>query len=211
MFQKYFDVVMIDSYFDLESFEDPIKTFLTQKYYYSLNGDQVKNYEIYVKQNIIDKLDDYTHLNGVEQNSFYSVNDLKSDEYDSSSDYYGTFTFNLDAESQVYKRNVYTLLNVVSQLGGIFSLLTSFWTLIVGIYAERMLYYAALSNCYTFENEKVPQQDSVPEFEGNKLKDLPLPENSEEEKVYNKNEGGSDEQHSIVLTNTNMLKGPKQF
>jgi hypothetical protein len=76
-----------------------------------------------------------------------------------------------------------------------------------------MLYYAALSNCYTFEKEKIPQQDSVSNFEEIKLEDLPLPEYSEEEKVHNENdnEGGSDEEHSIVLTNTNMLKGPKQF
>jgi hypothetical protein len=90
-----------------------------------------------------------------------------------------------------------------------------------------MLYYAALSNCYTFEKEKIPQQDSVSNFEEikqeglplpeNSEEDLPLPENPEEEKVPkeydndNDNEGGSDEEHSIVLTNTNMLKGPKQF
>jgi hypothetical protein len=55
----------------------------------------------------------------------------------------------------------------------------------------------------------------VSEFEEIKQEDLPLPEYSEEEKAHNdnenKNEGGSDEEHSIVLKNTNMLKEPKQF
>jgi hypothetical protein len=100
-----------------------------------------------------------------------------------------------------------------------------------------MLYYTVLSSCYTFENEKIPPQDSEPAFEESKQEDLSLPENSEEEKVpnpedseeekvpnpedseeekvhknyENENEGGSDEENSNALTNTNMLKQPKQF
>jgi hypothetical protein len=209
---QYLDILMVDSYFDLESFDAPIKTYLTQKYFASIIGTKVKNFEVFLKENNIDRLDDYSFTKGNEQNSFYSVKEMTSDEYESEADLYASVKLSLDAESQNYSRNVYTILDVIGQVGGIFSLLTSFCALIVGIYAEKMAMHSILSKCYTLENGGIPKQDS--DFSENVQVVQLLPEVSEEEKFNNdcENEGGSDEDdHSKVFPHEILLRKPKSF
>jgi hypothetical protein len=209
---QYLDILMVDSYFDLESFDAPIKTYLTQKYFASIIGTKVKNFEVFLKENNIDRLDDYSFTKGNVLNSFYSVKEMTSDEYESSADLYASVKLSLDAESQSYTRNVYTILDVIGQVGGIFSLLTSFCALIVGIYAEKMAMHSIISKCYTLENDDTPKQDS--DFNEHIQVVQSLPEISEEEKLQNdcEAEGGNDEDdHSEAFPRETCLENQRSF
>ena len=44
-----------------------------------------------------------------------------------------------------------TILDVLSQVGGIFSITQSFCALIVGFWAQKMLFFSVFSKCYTFD------------------------------------------------------------
>lgn len=144
---------MIDSFFDLDNFDKPVQTYLTQKYFYYMVADRREDVEIYIKQNQIKRLDDYTYLKGVKDNIFYTIKDQKQNSYDTGSLIYSSFSIYLDPEVQYYSRNVYTILDFFSQVGGIFSLLSSLCGLLIGFYSERMIYYTILSKCYSFDTE----------------------------------------------------------
>lgn len=136
---------MIDSYFDTQSFKDPIKTFLTQKYWYSLEGGKRHRSDIFLKENNIDMFDDFIGLEGKDDANFYSVSDGEMRKWDENGLIYGEWYFYLDPETRIFQRDVYTILDLLSQVGGIFSLLQSLCVVLVGLYAERMIYFTVLS------------------------------------------------------------------
>lgn len=145
MWSKYFDVVMINSYFDLESFDDPVKPYLTQEYTWTLDGDYYQDTNIFLKENYIEAADDFFSFKPPEREKFYTVTKTTMDRYASGSNYYGYFYFNLDPETQMFKRSVLTILDLLAQVGGIFSIMQTTFTLLIGLYAERMIYFTVLS------------------------------------------------------------------
>jgi len=116
-------VVFIDSYFDLKSFDKPIKTYLTQKYYYNLVGGYLEQSEFFIKENRIEVLDDYKIIEGTKESQFYSVADLKSKNRYTGAKILAGFVFYLHTETQVYNRAVFTVMDVLAQLGGVFGLI----------------------------------------------------------------------------------------
>jgi len=137
-----FDIVIIDSYFDLKSFEKPIKTYLTQQYHYRLKAGFYQNIELFIKENTIDALDDYKIIEGAKNGKFYSVADSSSSSTQLSTTTYAGVTIFLHPETQVYNRAVFTFMDVLAQLGGIFGLIQPVCALLVGFYAEKMLYHS---------------------------------------------------------------------
>lgn len=158
------EIVMIDSYFDLHNFTQPIGSFLTEKYYYYCVPGTIKYTDIFIKENKIELTDNFMQFGGPEAKKFYSVSDVKE-----SWAYYGGPEYvyvklQLDPETQLYKRTVYSLLDLVGQLGGVFGILSSVCTLVIGIYSERMLFHSIVKKCYQveLENEVKYQPQEIP-------------------------------------------------
>jgi hypothetical protein len=150
---------MIDSYFDLDNFRSPVKTYLTQKYFYYMDSARREDVEIFIKENQIRMLDDYTYVEGVKDNKFYTIKEQKQNSYLSQKSVYSSFNIFLDPEIQYYNRNVYTIFDFFSQIGGIFSLVSSLCGLLVGFYSERLMYYTILSKCYSFDTDNIDKNE----------------------------------------------------
>lgn len=149
---------MIDSYFNLRNFTQPIGSFLTEKYYYYCVPGTIKYTDIFIKENKLELTDNFLQLGGPVEKKFYSVSDVKE-----SWAYYGGPEYvyvklQLDPETQLYKRTVYSILDLIGQLGGVFGILSSVFTLIVGIYSENMLFHSIVKKCYQVEAD--PQSQS---------------------------------------------------
>jgi hypothetical protein len=150
---------MIDSYFDLNSFDSPVKTALTQKYVYYMDGDRKEEVDIYIKETDLELLDDYKQVENVKGNKFYTVKEQIQNSFNSGSGVMTAFSIFLDPEVQYYSRNVYTVTDFLAQIGGIFGLLSSLVGVLVGFYSERMIYYTILSKCYSFDTENLNKNE----------------------------------------------------
>ncbi|CAI2383311.1 unnamed protein product [Moneuplotes crassus] len=159
IFSQYLEVAMINSYFDVKSFNDPIKTYLTQEYYYTYQANSMLETNFYLKENNVKALDDYTLIDGTKKEKFYTVSREKTDRYTYTSDNYAEIEFHLDPETEVYTRNVFTFMDMLANIGGIFSLLNSFAMLIVGLYGEKMLKNSIIAKCYTLDKSEISQED----------------------------------------------------
>ena len=159
-----FDIVIIDSYFDLKSFEKPIKTYLTQQYHYRLQGGFYQNIELFVKENTIDALDDYKIIEGAKNGRFYSVADSSSSSTKLNTNTYASVTIFLHPETQVYNRAVFTFMDVLAQIGGIFGLIQPVCALFVGFYAEKMLYYSIFKKWYTVDTDEPEKKSAIAPF-----------------------------------------------
>jgi len=56
---QYVDILMIDSYFDSHSFDNPVKSYLTQKYFYQMSTTKYKNVLLFLKENNVDVQDSF--------------------------------------------------------------------------------------------------------------------------------------------------------
>ena len=190
---RYFDVVIIDSYFDLKSFEKPIKSYLTQKYFYTFEAGYYESIELFVKENSIEALDDYKIVEGSKDGKFYSIADDRQQRAVATGYSYWGITFYLHPETQAYNRQVFTFMDVLAQLGGVFGLIQPLWAFIVGFYAEKMLYYSIFSQLYTFDTQKDEEDDMK-----NKREDIYRePEINSARNVNSKQMEGSNDKESI--------------
>jgi hypothetical protein len=104
--------------------------------------------------------DDYKQVEGANNdNIFYTVKEQLKNKYSTGSSVMTAINIFLDPELESYSRNVYTVTDFLSQVGGIFSLLSSLCGLIVGLYSERMIYYTVLSKCYTFDTDNLNKNE----------------------------------------------------
>jgi hypothetical protein len=132
---------MIDHYFDFNSFDNPIKSFMTQKYYYSFLKDYYKYAQIYIRENNLELMDSVFQYQDYDRKKFYSIADEVHDYYEGYDPYYCTFIIRADDKEITHTRTVYSLFDMVAQIGGVYGVLSSIALLIFGSYSERMMYY----------------------------------------------------------------------
>lgn len=169
IFYEYVEILMINSYFDLNSFDDPIKTYLTQEYFYTYEQDTFVETNIFLKENSISLLDDYTLVDGTKGEKFYTVSDERTDKYTQTSDQFSKISIFLDPETETFNREVFTFMDILANIGGIFSLLQSFAAIIVGFYATQLFQHSVISKLYTFDVDTIdkPRESKIEETQRN--------------------------------------------
>ncbi|CAI2360477.1 unnamed protein product [Moneuplotes crassus] len=160
------EVLMIDSYFDMNSISHPVKTFLTQEYFYPVQANFVHQAEIFLTKNELARSDDYFMLNGEKDSTFYTTSAGKTQRFqDSSSSELATFEIFLDSRINYYSRQVFTILEVLASFGGFYSLLNQIIGFCVLFYSRNMMYHSILSKCYTVYDTKADNNIYEPRVE----------------------------------------------
>jgi len=149
---------MVDSFFDAENFENPIGTSITDSYYYKMLPGYTKMTEIYVMQNKLELMDSFYQYGNPEEQTFYSLSGGYKDTQVKITDAYINTYFFIDSKVTTHKRTVYSLLDMLSQLGGVFQVVKSLSFVILGYYAEKMMYYCLIRKLYQLESP--PQTNS---------------------------------------------------
>jgi hypothetical protein len=157
---KELDIVMLDKFFDLKNFDNPIGSYITEKYVYNVLDGFTRSSDIYIKQNNLELMDSVFQFKGDEKRKFYSIESEKIDLYKFVTTYLRARI--LPSPQEVtYNRTVYSFLDMVAQLGGVFNVLRSISFLILGFYAERMMYYWVLKKNYQFNSR---EQNEMPVY-----------------------------------------------
>jgi hypothetical protein len=131
---------MLDKFFDLKNFDNPIGSYITEKYVYNVLDGFTRSSDIYIKQKNLELTDSVFQFKGDEKSKFYSIESEKIDLYKFVTTYLRARI--LPSPQEVtYNRTVYSFLDMVAQLGGVFNVLRSISFLILGCYVERMMYY----------------------------------------------------------------------
>jgi hypothetical protein len=138
-------MIMIDSYFDLNDFDQTIKTFLTEKYYYRITPTWTKYGDIFLEKNEVELQDGIFRFGSSDKEKFYSVSGTRQDTSFDSNGVYVSLKLQLDPENKIFKRTVFSFMDMLAQIGGVFGIVQSIMVLLLGVYAERMLIYSVLS------------------------------------------------------------------
>ncbi|CAI2385653.1 unnamed protein product [Moneuplotes crassus] len=162
VFKDWFDIIMVDNYFDPKDFTNPIKSYLTQKHYHSYQKGFTVHTDIFLKENKVSMQEGFTNLEGENHEKFYSVASEKFDKYASSSSTFGRIYIHLDPEVITHERSYRSIYDVLGNIGGITSLLNALTCAVVGFYSDIIFKHKTISNIYTFDVDEI-DKDTIRE------------------------------------------------
>ena len=159
--QSYIDIAIISSYFDFDDYDDPIHYYLQDMNMYNFIpnlGIQVQ-YQVRLNQAVIND-DIFLGSQGISSEvSFYNI-ERKRISY-SNIDFNNAYLqvyINLDPQVDQYQRTVYSFLDMLGFIGGIFELLKTFGYLLVCYFIKRAYYSSIISKLYHVEANQTIQK-----------------------------------------------------
>ncbi|CDW90070.1 UNKNOWN [Stylonychia lemnae] len=160
-----FQVRYVNQYFDFQDINDPVKSYIEDRYFVPVQTTQQKGMEMFVKKGFSQLSDNYFPFQLTENVPFVSVDNFIH--YTSRVDYYGAcyvkLVLRIDLEYELYTRKVYTFADLLTELGGIYSSLFALGSIFVGVLSENIFYTQIIKDVY---QTKVPSEKKTKEGEG---------------------------------------------
>jgi hypothetical protein len=113
-------VVYSDHYFDIKSFDNPIKSYTSDKYTYGLMSYARKYVRMLIRENIVELMDSVLQYQSYNKTTFYSVSEERVDIYDRSN-YYFRAIISSDSHKVTHTRTVFSLFDFLAQIGGVYN------------------------------------------------------------------------------------------
>ena len=140
---------MKNQYFDINDYETPIKSYFTDKYRYLGNLGSTTEARFYLQENEAILNDNYLALNGQEEiKKFISIGDHQILSSTKNEDRAFTMTISKNEQYFSYERNVYTLLDCLGDLGGIYEICITLGYAFVILFTNNSFYYSILPKIY---------------------------------------------------------------
>lgn len=118
--------------------------------YFQIIGNNV---QLDLKENIINLEDSYIQITEGDEDTFYSVSNLREDMVAVTNEVRFAFSIGLDQEKTEFTRTVFSLLDVFAQLGGVFEVFNTGLLIFIGIYSQKMYNLSVLQRCYQVEED----------------------------------------------------------
>ena len=157
-------MAIINSYIDFSDYSTPLRHNIDDGNYWDLVPGYNKKTDIFVQRNYGDFQDGVFVYDDQITNFFYQIINTKDRfELESSTDKILLQTyFRRDDERVEYRRKVYTLLDALGKIGGIFKIVAAVFDLILLLFVENLFYSHMISRLYQLEDnhERVYLTDS---------------------------------------------------
>jgi hypothetical protein len=134
------DVVMLNRYFDIQNLDNPIQSFLTQRYVYNFVKDFTFLSVISIRENNVELMDSFFQFQDYEKMIFYSILEERTSFYK----YHDTLMMiriEPDSQTITHTRTVYSFFDMLAQIGGVYGVLSAISFSLLGFYSERMMQY----------------------------------------------------------------------
>ena len=140
---------MRDHYFDLDDYETPIKAYFNDKYEYYGDSNMTKEVSFYIQQNEAILNDNYLSINGQEEvEKFISIGDYHTSTITRNPAHVFKMSLSKSDHYFSYERNVYTILDFLGDLGGIYEIFMTLGYMFVTLFTSTAFYYSILPKIY---------------------------------------------------------------
>ena len=148
---SFLDMAVVNAYFDFEDYSNPIKTYIDDRFYYSLLTNFSKDYIVYVRENKAETLDDYLNYSpDGDESSFVSIGRIDQDIQQAN--YIMKLRFAKDLVSDTYERSVFSLLDALGNIGGVNEVLQVSCGIFISIFSGRFFLYSIISSLYQVDS-----------------------------------------------------------
>ena len=146
----YIQLAMINNYFDFDDFNQPIKSFLDDQFFYPLTSGFTKNANMYIRQNTAEQKDSlFRYQPSGTQSSFISIESV-IDKFIKINSQKNVLlaSFYKDPKSYNYERTVFSFLDCWGLIGGVNEILEIWGKLIVSLFSGKIFAFSILSALY---------------------------------------------------------------
>lgn len=144
---------IVNKYFDLDDYDEPIKNYLDDRFSYRLTQGFTKVVNVYLKKNVVTMQDNLFQYQNAVTKEFYKIDRTQTDLSDAYPD--GTLievNLLIDGETEYHERKVYSFLDMTGQIGGIFEIVKLILGGIVGFFANRLFTFSVLKKLYQVDS-----------------------------------------------------------
>ena len=154
--------MMVNAYFDVDEYQNPIRTYIEDRLSFSGIEGLTSNVEFFLKANEAQTKDSYLSIIPTEKNyEFVNLDTIKNTL--SSSDLVLNFRFIKSNQKQKIERSVFTFLDLLGLIGGVFEFFSILGGVLVYTIADKLFYYSILSSLYQVDTGRC-QKDHQKEF-----------------------------------------------
>ncbi|CDW80946.1 UNKNOWN [Stylonychia lemnae] len=143
-------VYPVNTYFDFSDFTNPVKYFIDDTIFFPIMPSLGKQSFIYVRQSFTNLNDEFFSFESGMNKSLYSIQRQKDVIMETS---YRGITYvsvqvRLDSYQDTYNRQIYGLMDLLGDVGGVQTIFIVVGSLLTGMFAERLLYGKMMNQIY---------------------------------------------------------------
>ena len=149
-------ILIFNSYIDFDDYENPIKSYIDDRYSYQIIPDLRKVVRTEIRYNKVELMDSLIDIGFHENKEFYSVERSEPD-LTSINNYneYLDFGLTIDSKEDSYERKVYSFLDLTGQIGGLYEIINIIVGMLVTFIASRLFILSIISQIYFIRDESV--------------------------------------------------------
>ncbi|CAI2375893.1 unnamed protein product [Moneuplotes crassus] len=174
-------IAVANTYFDFEDYEDPVKTFIDDRFTYYIIPDFKKTINAYIQKNEAEVQDGFfTYTPDGEEIEFVGVDTVTQDISSLGIDeQIFAMKFAKDSRMKSYERSVFSFMEATGNMGGLFEIMEIAGGIFVGLFSGQMFFYSILPKLYHTEDPTV-NEGKISSFKSldNGISDLAFAENS---------------------------------
>ena len=131
-------LILINSYVDFDDYENVIKNYVDERFYYKMRKGITKEPEILIRKNFVTLNDEFFQMGQTENKDFYSAENTKTDfDLDPTNIVYARMSIRMEAREDTYERTVFSIFDYTGLIGGVFEIFEVFGTLVVGYFTKK--------------------------------------------------------------------------
>ena len=159
MKESRFSLALVNSIIDSSNYDEPIQKVVDDAQYWELTPGIRKKTDILIRYNEAEFEDNYVQLGFEETKYFYQVVDWV-DRFEAESDEGDVLTvyFRIDKVSEQYKRQIFSLGELVGQAGGFYGALLSIGVIFITFFSDRLFAAAILRRIYQIDTWQEREQ-----------------------------------------------------
>jgi hypothetical protein len=190
MSSHYVQLALVNSYFDFDDYETPIKTYLEDLNVISLIPDITKNFFYEIQENTAELKESLLFNVFSETKKFYSIGERAAtvENFQRFQQSFTNIFIRLSQKSDMYERISFTIFDMFGIIGGIFGVLSAFGSISTSLISEKVLNNRILSKLYqmrmennnTFASQNLIEDENLSKVAGSEI-------NFEESKIEHKN------------------------
>lgn len=153
-------MVVINSYFDFDDYSQPIKTYIDDRFLFNIMFDFTKENIVYIRQNEAETQDGFFYYTPDGSNSeFLSVDRIDQRLYDAEG--LVSMKFVKDTRKDSFERSVFSILDVLGNIGGLNEVIEVGGGIIVAIFSGKLFLYSLISSLYQVDtlNKKHEEEE----------------------------------------------------
>ena len=145
MYGSYAGIAVNSPYFDVEDINGPVKYQFTEDSLARLSLGLTKSVRVKFHQTFYTLHDNFFNPDSAKTGSFYAYDKSIIETITQSSEVLGTFEISMSSNSYHYESSVYSISDMMGQIGGIFEIFEVLGKMLIGYYVNKTFYHCTIN------------------------------------------------------------------